>query len=234
MRRLVLWDIDGTLVDFSGLRSSIYANAFRTVTGMDLRRELVTTGRTEWAIVDDLLHTHGIPPTADLRRSVFDAIDRATEQAAPELVTHGRVLPGVAVMLTHLAHSHAVVQSLATGNTPAVARIKLEAVGLACHLNLDIGGFGTDSPHRPDIVKQAVARAAALLGAAPVQVIVVGDTPWDVKAARAHGAVAVGLATGKFTADDLCRAGASPCMANIGTTARRQILCRLLALSDTP
>lgn len=233
MRQLVLWDVDGTLVDFQGLGSSIYADAFRAATGEELRHQPVTTGRTEWAIIDALLAVHGIQATDDLRRSFFDAIDQATMQAAPDLAARGKVLPGVATVLTHLARLD-VVQSLATGNTPTVAHIKLNVLRVGHQLDLKIGSYGTDSPYRPDLVKHAINRATEHRGAIPGATIVVGDTPWDIDAARAHGVVAVGIATGAFNEEELDSSGATLTLPALGTPQHRQRLYDLLGIDPPP
>lgn len=231
MKLLILWDVDGTLVDFQGLASSIYAEAFQSVTGIELLHEPVTTGRTEWAIIDALLAAHDIPSTDELRTAFFAAIDQSTARMVSELAARGRVLPGVAITLVHLAGIPNVVQSVATGNTPTVAHRKLHVLGLAHLVDLDVGGYGTDSPHRPDLVKHAIKRATQRHGMAPERVIVVGDTPWDIEAARAHGAIAVGLATGAFSEEEPHEVGAALCLAGLRTGPQRYRLYGTLGIS---
>jgi phosphoglycolate phosphatase-like HAD superfamily hydrolase len=138
-------------------------------------------------------------------------------------------LPGVAPVLDQLARLN-IVQSLATGNTPAVARIKLSALRVGHQLDLKIGSYGTDSPLRPDLVKHAIDRATKHHGAIPGAVIVVGDTPWDMDAACAHGAVAVGIATGAYTEEELASSGARLALPSLGTPQHRQRLYRLLGI----
>ena len=102
------------------------------------------------------------------------------------------------------------VQSLVTGNLPEISRHKLAAFDLLEHLDLEIGGYGTLSVHRPDLVPHAVALAAAKHGTpfGADAVVVIGDTPNDVKAALDNGALAIAVATGLYTAEELQAAGA--------------------------
>jgi len=120
---------------------------------------------------------------------------------------------------------------VAAGNTPTVAHRKLHALGLAHLVDLDVGGYGTDSPHRPELVKHAIKRATQRHGMAPERVIVVGDTPWDIEAARAHGAIAVGLATGAFSEEEPHEVGAALCLAGLRTGPQRYRLYGTLGIS---
>jgi phosphoglycolate phosphatase-like HAD superfamily hydrolase len=131
-----------------------------------------------------------------------------------------RVLPGAAEALTAFAAHGGVVQSLVTGNLPEISRHKLAAFDLLEHLDLEIGGYGTLSVHRPDLVPHAVGLAAGKHGT-PFDadaVVVIGDTPNDVKAALAHGAVSIAVATGLYSADDLRAAGAHVVLPDLADT----------------
>ena len=99
---------------------------------------------------------------------------------------------------------------MATGNVAAVARTKLAVFGLGIHLDLEIGGYGSDCPDRATLIRTARQRAETKHGAGipDKKVVVVGDTPNDIAGARANGVVAVGVATGRFGLADLRAAGA--------------------------
>jgi phosphoglycolate phosphatase-like HAD superfamily hydrolase len=118
-----------------------------------------------------------------------------------------RILPGLPAALDRLADS-GLLLGLTTGNVEAAAHIKLERAGLNRYFSF--GGYGSDSNDRGELTKKAIERAGTLLGlpVAPSETVVVGDTPKDVTAALYAGAVAVAVATGHFTRDELAEAGA--------------------------
>ncbi|MEC3980779.1 HAD hydrolase-like protein [Amycolatopsis sp. H20-H5] len=219
--RLVLWDIDQTLVDLSGLGAAWYAVALLEATGTELHTLPEFGGRTERAITSDVLTTHGVEPTEEAVQRLWQALIAVSEQARPTLREDGRALPGAAEALVAMAGHGGVVQSLVTGNLPEISLHKLAAFDLHEHLDLEIGGYGSLSAHRPDLVPHAVERAAAKHGTrfAPEAVVIVGDTPNDVAAAIEHGAMAIGVATGKYTAAELRAAGAHTVLADLADTA---------------
>ncbi|MCR6484508.1 haloacid dehalogenase-like hydrolase [Amycolatopsis sp. OK19-0408] len=216
--RLVLWDIDHTLVDFTGLGSAWYATALAATTGTELVTYPDFGGRTERAISTDLLTAHGLEPTEELIQALWLALIAESERSVAQLPASARALPGAAEALTDFAGHDGVVQSLVTGNLPEISRHKLVAFGLHEHLDLEIGGYGTLSAHRPDLVPHAVARAAAKHGTEFDAVVVIGDTPNDVEAALDHGAVAVAVATGHYTAEELQAAGAHTVLPDLADT----------------
>ncbi|VVJ20289.1 Haloacid dehalogenase-like hydrolase [Amycolatopsis camponoti] len=219
-KRLVLWDIDHTLVDFAGLGMAWYAAAFTAATGGTMRVHPVFGGRTELATTTELLTANGFDPAPDTIRAMFEALVAESERAAHRFATEARALPGAAEALTAFAGDDGVVQSLVTGNLPEISRHKLVAFGLHEHLDLDIGGYGTLSVHRPDLVPHAVGLAAAKHGTAfdADKVVVVGDTPNDVKAALAHGALSIAVATGLYSAGELRAAGAHVVLPDLADT----------------
>lgn len=218
--RLVLWDIDHTLVDYTGLGAAWYTAALAATTGAELKTYPDFGGRTERAISTDLLIAHGIEPTEELLQALWKALIAESERAVEHLPTSGRALPGAAAALTAFAGHDEVVQSLVTGNLPEISRHKLAAFGLDEHLDLAIGGYGTLSAHRPDLVPHAVAQAVAKHGTpfAADAVVVIGDTPSDVEAALAHGAIAVAVATGHYPAAELRAAGAHTVLPDLADT----------------
>ncbi len=119
------------------------------------------------------------------------------------------------------AASGGIIQSLLTGNIPAMAQVKLSALGLTAHLDLDIGAYGDISRVRADLVPVARRNAAARYGGDfdGRATVLVGDTPSDVEAAAAHGARSVGVATGRFTKGQLADAGADAVLADLTDTA---------------
>jgi phosphoglycolate phosphatase len=218
--RLVLWDIDHTLVDFAGLGAAWYAAAFTAATGATLRVHPVFGGRTELATTTELLTANGFEAGQETVQALFEALVAESERAAHRFAAEARVLPGAAEALAAFAGHNGVVQSLVTGNLPEISRHKLAAFDLLEHLDLEIGGYGTLSVHRPDLVPHAVALAAAKHGT-PFEadaVVVIGDTPNDVRAALHHGAVSVAVATGLYSAEELQAAGAHIVLPDLADT----------------
>ena len=136
---------------------------------------------------------------------------------------HGVVLPGVRDALAAVAAHRPggpAVQSLLTGNIPALASVKLGALGLTDHLDLEVGAYGDVSEIRADLVSVARRNAAARYGAdfGGRATVLVGDTPHDVQAALITGARAVAVATGHFSAQQLADAGADVVLADLTPT----------------
>ncbi len=206
--RLVLWDVDLTLVDARGLGTGWYTAALAETTGRTLEAMPETAGRTERAITTDVLKSHGLAPAEDLMSAMFTALAEVVTQGHDELSLRGSAMPGAARALSALAAAPGVVQSVVTGNLPAVAFSKLDAFGLHRHVDFDIGGFGSDSMHRHELIAASVAKAHDKHGRVFDTVVVIGDTPHDVAGALRFGAMAVGVATGSSSEDELQASGA--------------------------
>ncbi|CRK58550.1 Haloacid dehalogenase-like hydrolase [Alloactinosynnema sp. L-07] len=205
---LVLWDIDLTLVDYSGIGKLWYGQAVNAVLGVDIEHVPLFPGRTERSLTAEILTAHGAELSEDNIQRMFAELVRLADEA--DLASLGRALPGAAAILEALANRADVVQSLVTGNLPELADRKLTPFGLHDYVDFEIGGYGSLSEHRHDLVSAAMAAAGGKHGTtfAPRSVVVIGDTPHDVEAALHHGAVGVGVATGRHTAADLTAAGA--------------------------
>ncbi|ATE56774.1 MULTISPECIES: HAD family hydrolase [Actinosynnema] len=219
MKTLVLWDIDLTLIDASGLGHAWYGTALRTVSGLELVHRPSYAGRTERAISRQLLLSHDLEATDELISRLHAELVAVARLEHGRLAERGRALPGAAAVLEALAGEPGVVQSLVTGNLVEIARYKLAAFGLEEHLDFAIGGFGELSDDRPDLVREAVRLATAKHGAAPESVVVVGDTPHDVDAALHHGYRAVAVATGRSDVAELEASGAHAVLVDLSDTA---------------
>lgn len=207
---LVLWDVDHTLIDSLGLGGTAYQRIFPQVTGQTMRRPALMDGRTDLGTIDHVLRSHDIEPTGELVAAMTAALAGVFDEVRVELAEKGRVLPGAREALVEFDADPAVHQSVLTGNTAEVARIKLGAFGLLGHFDLDIGAFGDDHLRRGGLVPVARERAARKLGVdfAPERIVLIGDTLNDVRAAHESGARLVAVATGPYSADELRSAGA--------------------------
>lgn len=219
MSDLVLWDIDLTLIETGGIGREVYTAVLREMTGAEPVALPSMHGRTELAIVDDALRTHDLAADPDDAHRVLAALGREFRRRRDDLRARAALLPGVARALAHVDGRDGAIQSLVTGNTRAVARLKLEAAGIDGHFRWSCGAFGDEHRERSRLVRLARERAGAEGG--PVdRVVVVGDTPYDVAAARAEGAHAIGVATGRFSAADLRAAGADAVLDDLSATDR--------------
>jgi phosphoglycolate phosphatase len=216
-RRLVLWDIDGTLVDSAKLGRDAFIEAFEEVTGSPPATLVPFAGRTDLEIALDLLESAGVALQDGLLERFGDALQRAMTARTEDLRDRGRALPGAAEALARLAREPGVLQSLLTGNIEPNAEVKLGAFGLDRHLEFEIGGYGSDHRERPELV--AIARTKAErkhgLEIAAGDVVVVGDTPLDVAAAKQGGAVAIGVATGPYDEAALAESGADAVLSDL-------------------
>jgi phosphoglycolate phosphatase len=217
---LVLWDIDLTLVDYTGLGRQWYSEALTSVVGKELAHLPVFPGRTERSLARELLRAHGEPHDDEQVERILAALEAIGLAARPALPTLGRALTGAPEILAALARQEGVVQSLVTGNILTLADAKLAAFDLDRHVDFEIGGYGSLSEHRHDLVEAAMAQAAAKHGVtfAPASVVVIGDTPMDIAAGRHHGTVTVGVATGRHTVDQLAESGADVVLPDLADT----------------
>ncbi|WP_394843482.1 haloacid dehalogenase-like hydrolase [Pendulispora brunnea] len=207
---LVLWDIDMTLIELPGLGRSWYERAWLKAIGSELRHHPTLSGRTERSITMELLASHGVEQTEEFIAQMFAALEAVVAEDSGTLAQRGRVFPGAGEALAALGALPNVVQSLVTGNLPSIAGHKLVPFGLHVHLDFEIGAYGSLSAHRPDLVGAAMRNATQKHGVpfAAESVVVIGDTPHDVAAALEHGALAVAVATGVFSEEELRAAGA--------------------------
>jgi len=217
---LVLWDIDLTLVDYTGVGRRWYTEALTSAVGVPLKHLPSFPGRTERSLARELLAAHDVEHTDEHVERFFASLTAIAEQERPSLPSFGRALDGAAEILAALNERDGVVQSLVTGNLPTLASYKLAAFGLDRHVDFEIGGYGSLSEHRHELVGAAIAQASAKHGVDfPVtSVVVIGDTPLDIAAGRHHGTTTVGVATGRFTVEELAESGAHVALPDLADT----------------
>src|ERR1700676_4178709 len=218
--RLVLWDIDHTLIETRGVGGKIYAEAFRQVTGHTLETMPELAGRTEPVIFSEALKVNGVKPSEDLYEQFAAERARGYADHLDELRARGRGLPGAAEALRALSGRADVLQSVLTGNTRPASEIKLGAFDLGPYLDFDIGAYGTDDDTRANLVGIARQRAEKSHGVNfdDGATVLIGDTPTDVAAARSSRARIIAVATGKDSAADLAAAGADTVLPDLTDT----------------
>ncbi|MFJ9113527.1 haloacid dehalogenase-like hydrolase [Streptomyces sp. NPDC102283] len=189
---------------------------------------------TEPVIFCRTAQLHGI--TSD--RTMFDEFARRSTELhrlrAHDLRERGHALPGAAAAIDTVAALDGVVQSVVTGNIRAVARTKLQVFGLDTHIQFPHGGYGDDHDDRAELVRTATARTRAATGAqlALADVLLIGDTPADVAAARAAGVPVLAVATGRTTAAELADAGATTTIRDLQDAAPLHALLRFNCAND--
>ncbi len=200
---LVLWDIDGTLLRGGHLIASLFLRAVSEVYGIAEPQRISYGGKTDQQIVAETLALHGISDADALAAFAqwSTHYQRLLADATHQLPQAIHELPGVRAVLERL-HNQGVPQSVLTGNIAPVAALKLEVVGLAQFIDLEIGAYGSDHRDRNALVPIARRKAQARHG--PInRVVVIGDTPLDIACARAGGARAVAVATGHVGQEEL-------------------------------
>jgi phosphoglycolate phosphatase-like HAD superfamily hydrolase len=219
-RRLILWDIDGTLVWTGPATRGAFDRAVSSVLGEAIGDHGVSLGgKTDPQIAMEIFAALAVEE-ADARRylpDVMAGIERELAAAVDALRDEGTVLPGVQQLVERLASRPDVIQTVLTGNTQVNGRLKLAAFGLDRYLNLDIGAYGSDSADRRDLVPVALEKLRRLRGVTigPGDTWVIGDTALDLACARAGGTRCLLVATGRISLDELAMAGAEATMADL-------------------
>lgn len=204
----IVFDIDGTLLTTGGAGAVAWGRAFHELHGVSANiGDYTEAGMPDHEVCRvTFLHVIGREPSEnEIVTLMLRYLEHLPDAVAAS--TTYRILPGVHEALTEL-EAAGYPLGLTTGNVEQAARIKLQRGDLNRYF--PFGGYGSDSPHRGDLTKKAIERAGEIVGEAvdPTSVLVVGDTPRDVEAARYAGAVSVGVATGHFTKEQLAQAGA--------------------------
>lgn len=200
VRRLILWDIDGTLIYGGGVGSRALNAAAASVARLADVPVVDMDGKTDPQILRDIFVAASVDPIT-IDALVTDAVAAAAATLAAteaELREKGGVHPGVVEVLDRLHHTDGVRQTLLTGNLVANAALKVAAFDLAGYFDEEVGAYGTDHADRLELVPIALERVARLRGEhyGPEEVWVVGDTPNDLACARAGGVRCLLVGTG--------------------------------------
>ncbi|MEU3983635.1 HAD hydrolase-like protein [Streptomyces sp. NPDC026672] len=214
MPRLVLWDIDHTLIESRGVGRELSAAAFEQVTGQPMREQAKIDGITEAVIFRETAKMHGLrTDRADFERFAQALAEEHVEHAR-ELTERGRALPGAAAALDALAAAN-VRQTVVTGNVRKVAELKLNVFGLDSHITWDLGAYGEDADLRPALVGLALDRSSTT----PANTVLIGDTPADVEGGKGNGVRVIAVATGRSSVAELREAGADIVLDDLTDTA---------------
>ena len=214
--RLILFDIDGTLVLTGGAGGRAMRRAFEDIFGISNGlRSISMAGRTDAWIVSQMFAEHGLDEQHPERQRFHDLYFDYLATEVPQPHPEKRVLPGVQTLLDSLADRNDVYVALLTGNFRRGAEIKLEHFDLWRYFGA--GAYGDHTRDRNDLLRTALANVEAAGGprVQPSETLVIGDTPLDVAVAVAGGARSLGVATGSYDVDTLLRSGADAALADL-------------------
>jgi phosphoglycolate phosphatase-like HAD superfamily hydrolase len=200
-RKLLLFDIDGTLLLTGGTGRIAIEQCFEEMFGIrEAWGETIPDGKTDPVIFEEIAHrTLGRPLAPEEHHHMRQRYTLYFQQmigAAP----HFRLMPGVEALVPLLARDPALILGIQTGNDEPIAWMKLERAQLKAHFSF--GGFGSDSHLRTEIIRKAAERGLARAGVAldRKDIWVIGDATQDIQAGRALGFTTVAVATGRTPA----------------------------------
>ena len=220
MRRLLLFDIDGTLLSTDGAARRAFHRALLEVYGT---AGPISThafdGKTDPQIARELLTEAGLTEQT-IAAGLNGLWDAYIRELSHEISVPGhstKLYPGVQALLRRLEEAEVCV-ALLTGNIARGAALRLESGGIDHHFAF--GAFGSDCERRDALPQVAVARAAEVTGRtfAGQDVVVIGDTPQDVTCGQAIGVFTLAVATGRYTTDELLEAGANVALPDLSDT----------------
>jgi phosphoglycolate phosphatase len=201
--RLLLWDVDGTLIRGGGVGSDAMNEAAAVALGRPIvGPPVVMHGKTDPQILTEIFVAAGVTDH-EIPRLVPTAVaeaERLMALAEADLRARGDVIPGVLDVLARLATVPGVRQTVVTGNLTGNAAVKLAVFELSAYFDLEVGAYGSDHPDRNKLVPIALERVERRRGERylPEQVWVIGDTPGDLACARAAGVRCLLVGTGQI------------------------------------
>ena len=202
MFRLILFDIDGTLITTGGAGMKAFSGAFAEIFGLPEATENISfAGRTDHGLVSEIFGANEIEPTANnfnkFEQAYFERLAQFLPQDARE------PLPGVRRVIAEFRELNPPpLIGLLTGNHPRGAEIKLGHYGL--WEEFAMGAFGDQDVDRNEVARTALEQGRSLIpGLRPAEILVIGDTDRDIQCARTIGAKVLAVATGPLSVAEL-------------------------------
>jgi phosphoglycolate phosphatase-like HAD superfamily hydrolase len=240
MDRLVLWNIDLTLLDVGRVSRDAYADAFRRVTDRPLVALPQLAGRSDTEIFFESLYLNDVPTGTDeaadaelLARYCWE-LEAAFTLRQDDLREHGRLLPGAGAAVAAAADLPGVVQTVLTGTIRPNAISKLRAFGLDRYFDLEIGGYGSDAYPRGSLLLLVRSQASEKYGSRGTEdaTVFIADTVRDIEASRVGGARCIAVASGRTTVAELRDAGADVVLADLTDTG--EVIAAIDRLTRVP
>jgi len=209
--RLVLFDIDGTILRSGGVGRIAMERALTNIFGTPGHADYRYDGKTDRQIVRETMRHEGRTDAeidAAMEKLLAAYVDGLHEEFASGK-RQVQIYPGVLELFDELEEQKDVTLGLLTGNIVQGAKAKLTAAGIDFS-RFKINAFGSDHEDRPQLPAIAQQRARHVLGAdiSGDRLVVIGDTPADIRCGESIGARAIGVATGRYTVDELSEHGA--------------------------
>ncbi len=215
--KILLFDIDGTLIDSGGAGRRALEQSFREVCSIDNAMDgHLLAGKTDPLIIREALENNGIRANNEIIAKLKSSyIKHLKEQM---VFTHKSLMPGVGRLLEALSNNGHRHMGLLTGNMEEGARIKLEPLGILDYFSF--GAYGSDDPDRNLLLPHAQRRYAQATGLdVPAEgFAVIGDTPRDVACAKPYGAMSIAVASGFNTMEQLRAAGPDVLLPDLSDT----------------
>lgn len=208
--KLVLFDIDGTLLRTDGAGRRAMEGALLAVFNASGDEHYRYDGKTDRQIIREQMRHAGVDD-ATITARIADVLELYVQRLDAELVrgaARSQLCGGVMPLLDAVEADGGIVMGLLTGNIEHGARRKLGSVGIEFS-RFRVNAFGSDHEERPQLPAVAQRRAAELLGRTipGEQIVIIGDTPADIHCGRALGVRAIGVATGRYSVQDLTMHG---------------------------
>jgi phosphoglycolate phosphatase-like HAD superfamily hydrolase len=217
MPKLILFDVDGTLIDSGGAGKAALEKTFEELTGIRKGFEQVHfAGNTDLAIIKAAFENHGVSAEDGLVARFLERYPTNLQMTVSR--ARGRAYPGVHELAAALGRADEHYLGLLTGNVQIGARIKLEPYGL--NDPFPFGAFGDDNEDRNQLVPVAMERLESLFQVIVgyMDCLVIGDTPRDVACAAAWEARCLAVATGPYSVQELTDAGADLVVEDLSET----------------
>ncbi len=224
MRRLFLWDIDGTLLRSGGVSRDALFAALAQVRGRPVADTgMVFDGMTQPAIVRALLVADGVSEDElpGVMRRTLRAFGPALQDRKAELIRRGFVLPGVhRALAAAVERPEFTINTVLTGNLAVNAVLKLDAFKLTGYFDLEVGAYGSDAEDRLDLVDVVLDRLErrSLPTFQDDEIWLIGDAPGDLATARANDVRCLLVATGSFDAAALRALDPDACLTDLADT----------------
>ncbi len=228
---LVLFDIDGTLVTTGGAGMAAMVHAGRELFGEGFTAEGIDfAGRLDPLIMPDMLRKIGLTPTRENLAAFREAYSKRLPIELNARAERARALPGVHGVLAELYKTEGVALGLVTGNFATTGSMKLATCGID-HTRFvhngwgDADGHGIEgerAPTRDALPRHAIGHFEGVYGVRPEgrRVVVIGDTPHDVRCGKVNGCRTLAVATGKSSVEQLAASGADLALADLSDVSR--------------